>query len=97
MAIYDSTGKMYDLNVSTWIDDERDPLKATEAAARHLYDLSQMFWGDWVLAIAAYNCVRNVTKAILRSGGKPISGKYIIIYLKRQESYVPAFMEQCMP
>ena len=86
------TGKMYDLNVSTWIDDRRDPLKSTEAAAQHLRDLSEMFWGDWVLAIAAYNCgPGNVTKAIQRSGGKTDFWD-IYNYLPREtRGYVPAF------
>ena len=87
-----NTGKMYDLNVSTWIDDRRDPLKATEAAAKHLYDLSQMFWGDWVLAIAAYNCgPGNVTKAIQRSGGKTDFWEIYNYLPKETRGYVPAF------
>lgn len=87
-----NTGKMYDLNVSTWVDDRRDPLKSTEAAAQHLRDLSEMFWGDWVLAIAAYNCgPGNVTKAIKRSGGKTDFWE-IYNYLPREtRGYVPAF------
>ena len=87
-----NTGKMYDLNVSTWVDDRRDPRKATEAAARHLRDLSNLFWGDWVLAIAAYNCgPGNVTKAIQRSGGKTDFWD-IYPYLPREtRGYIPAF------
>ncbi len=87
-----NTGKMYDLNVSTWIDDRRDPLKATEAAAKHLYDLSEMFWGNWVLAIAAYNCgPGNVTKAIQRSGGKTDFWEIYNYLPKETRGYVPAF------
>ncbi len=87
-----NTGKMYDLNVSTWIDDRRDPQKATEAAARHLKDLSDMFWGDWVLAIAAYNCgPGNVTKAIQRSGGKTDFWEIYNYLPKETRGYVPAF------
>lgn len=87
-----NTGKMYDLNVSTWIDDRRDPLKSTEAAARHLHDLSEMFWGDWVLAIAAYNCgPGNVTKAIRRSGGKTDFWEIYNYLPKETRGYVPAF------
>lgn len=65
-----TTGKMYGLEVNTFIDDRRDPVKATDAAARHLKDLYNIF-NDWGMAIAAYNCgAGNVRKAILRSGGK---------------------------
>lgn len=87
-----NTGKMYDLNVSTWVDDRRNPLKSTEAAARHLSDLSKMFWGDWVLAIAAYNCgPGNVTKAIQRSGGKTDFWEIYNYLPKETRGYVPAF------
>ena len=66
-----NTGKLYGLEVTTLLDDRRDPQKATDAAARHLKDLSNIFFGDWVLAMAAYNCgAGNVKKAIVRSGGK---------------------------
>lgn len=64
------TGKLYGLEVNTFVDDRRDPYKATDAAARHLRDLYNMF-EDWGLAISAYNCgAGNVRKAIARSGGK---------------------------
>lgn len=87
-----NTGKMYDLQVSTWVDDRRDPLKATEAAAKHLRDLSEMFWGDWVLAIAAYNCgPGNVTKAIQRSGGKTDFWEIYNYLPSETRGYVPAF------
>ena len=87
-----NTGKMYGLEVTTLVDNRRDPLLATAAAARHLKDLSDIFWGDWVLAIAAYNCGQgNVKKAIARSGGK--TGFWEIYpHLPREtRGYVPAF------
>ena len=65
-----ATGKAYQLEVNTFVDDRRDPFKATDAAARHLKDLYNIF-NDWGLAISAYNCgAGGVRKAIARSGGK---------------------------
>jgi len=65
-----ATGKAYQLEVNTFVDDRRDPFKATDAAARHLKDLYHIF-NDWRLAISAYNCgAGGVRKAIARSGGK---------------------------
>ncbi|MCL2435947.1 MAG: transglycosylase SLT domain-containing protein [Lentimicrobiaceae bacterium] len=64
------TGKAYQLETNTFVDDRRDPFKATDAAARHLRDLYNIF-NDWGLAISAYNCGSGgVRKAIARSGGK---------------------------
>ena len=89
-----NTGKAYGLEVNTFIDDRRDPYKATEAAAHHLSDLYNIFQ-DWGLAISAYNCgAGNVRKAIARSGmsGKPDFWK-IINYLPREtQNYFPAYI-----
>ena len=86
------TGKLYGLEVSTFVDDRMDPVKATDAAARHLYDLSEMFDGNWPLALAAYNCgPGNVIKAIKRAGGAEDFWR-IYNYLPREtRGYVPAF------
>src|SRR5574344_1198245 len=65
-----TTGKRYGLEVNTLVDERPDPIKSSEAAARYLRDLYQMF-GDWGLAIAGYNCGEgNVQKALTRSGNQ---------------------------
>lgn len=87
-----TTGKMYGLDVNTFIDDRRDPYKATDAAARHLRDLHEMF-NDWGLAIAAYNCgPANVRKAIQRSGGKQDFWGVCRYLPKETQSYFPAYI-----
>ncbi|OYW79221.1 MAG: hypothetical protein B7Z19_05695, partial [Polynucleobacter sp. 32-46-5] len=85
------TGKLYNLEVSSYIDERSDPFRATEAACMYLENLYQMY-GDWSLALAAYNSgPGNVSKAIRRSGG---STNYWNIrkYLPSETAaYVPAF------
>jgi membrane-bound lytic murein transglycosylase D len=74
------------------VDYRCDPYKSTDAAARHLSDLSQMFFNDWVLAIAAYNCgAGNVKKAIVRSGGKTDFWDIYNYLPKETRGYIPAF------
>jgi membrane-bound lytic murein transglycosylase D len=86
-----ATGGEYKLYVNDHIDDRMDPEKATEAAIKYLKALHRMF-GDWEMALAAYNCgPGNVRKAIRRSGGKK-SFWGIYNYLPREtRSYIPQF------
>ncbi len=86
-----STGKMYKLDVSSYVDERRDPIKSTKAACQYLSKLHDIF-GDWDLALAAYNSgPGNVNKAIRRSGGYENYWN-IRRYLPRETAgYVPAF------
>jgi len=86
------TGKQYGLEVTSLVDERRDPVKASFAAARYLKDLYDIF-GDWTLVIASYNCgPNNVSKAIKRAGG--VTDYWTIYpYLPREtQGYVPAFI-----
>lgn len=86
------TGKMYDLEINSLVDDRFDPKKSSDAAARYLRDLHTIY-NDWHLVIAAYNCgPGNVARAIRKSGGK--TGYWDIYpYLPREtRGYVPIFI-----
>jgi membrane-bound lytic murein transglycosylase D len=87
-----STGKMYKLEISTFVDERRDPLKATDAAARYLRDLYNIYH-DWHLVIAAYNCgPGNVNKAIKRCGNAKDYWKIYYKLPKETRGYVPAYI-----
>jgi membrane-bound lytic murein transglycosylase D len=87
-----ATGKMYGLNVSSYVDERSDPIKSTEAASKYLAKLYEIF-GDWDLALAAYNSgPGNVSKAIRRSGGYENYWN-IRPHLPRETAgYLPAFL-----
>lgn len=87
-----ATGKQYGLEVNSLVDERRDPVKSSFAAARYLKDLYNIF-GDWSLVIAAYNCgPENINKAIHRASGEADYWK-IYSYLPREtRGYVPAFI-----
>ena len=86
------TGKMYKLEISTFVDERRDPMKATDAAVRYLRDLYNIYQ-DWHLVIAAYNCgPGNVNKAIKRSGNAKDYWKIYYKLPKETRGYVPAFI-----
>ncbi len=86
------TGKIYGLEVSSYVDDRNDPIQATEAASKYLKDLHKSL-NDWDLALAAYNSgPGNVSKAIRRSGGHTNYWN-IRQHLPRETAgYVPAFL-----
>ncbi len=86
------TGKLYGLKETSLVDDRFDPYKATDAACRHLKDLYHLY-GNWSLALAAYNSgAGNVNKALRRAGGVK-SYWAILPYLPREtRGYVPAFI-----
>ncbi len=87
-----STGKMYGLQINSLTDERRDPVRSTEAAVKFLQSLYNTF-GDWNLAIAAYNCgPGNVRKAINASGGKRDFWQIYYFLPRETRSYVPLFM-----
>ncbi|WP_456463449.1 LysM peptidoglycan-binding domain-containing protein [Lutibacter sp.] len=85
------TGKQFGLNVSSYVDERSDPYRATEAACKYLASLYNIF-GDWDLALAAYNSgPGNVTKAIRRSGGSTNYWNIRHNLPRETAGYVPAF------
>ncbi len=86
------TGKMFDLNVTSFTDDRMNPYKSTVAAAKYMKDLYKMY-GDWNLVLAAYNSgPGNVNKAIRRSGGHKDYWKIRPFLPRETRGYVPAFI-----
>ncbi len=85
------TGKIYDLNSTSYVDDRRDPYKSTQAACEYFRFLYDMF-GDWQMVLAAYNGgPGNLLKAIRRAGGKRDYWEVRPFLSKETQGYVPAF------
>jgi membrane-bound lytic murein transglycosylase D len=86
-------GREYGLQKSWWVDERQDPEKSTRAAARHLRDLYEQF-GDWYLAMAAYDCgPGNVSKGIERTGYADFWELYNRNVLpKETKNYVPIIL-----
>lgn len=84
-----STARLFGLTVNQWVDERKDPEKATIAAARYLKHLYSIF-GDWPLALASYNAGEG---AVLRAMRRQGTSNYWDLRLPRQtEEYVPQFM-----
>lgn len=87
-----ATGKQYGLEINSLVDERRDPIKSSYAAARLLRDFYRIF-GDWNLAIAAYNCgPENIKKAIHRAGGEKDYWQLYPYLPAETRGYVPAFI-----
>ena len=87
-----TTGKVYGLTIDDFVDERRDPIAASYAAAAYLKDAYKEF-GDWLLALAAYNCGSgNVRRAILKVGINPTFWDIQSYLPAETRSYVPAFI-----
>ena len=88
-----ATAKGMGMEITSLVDERRDPRMSSQKAAKYLHDLYDIY-GDWSLAIAAYNCgPGNVNKAMRRAGGGKKDFWEIYNYLpKETRSYVPAFI-----
>lgn len=86
------TGQLYGLTVNSLVDERRDPIKSTYAAARYLKDLYEIYH-DWNLVLAAYNCgPGTINKAIRRAGGETDFWKIYNYLPSETRGYVPAFI-----
>jgi len=87
-----STGRMYGLTINSLVDERRDPVKSTHAAARYIKDLYKIY-DDWILVIAAYNCgPGNVNKAIRRSGNKKDYWEIYYRLPRETRGYIPQYV-----
>ena len=87
------TGKLYGLKIDWWVDERKDPIKSTQAAAEHLKDLHNLF-GSWPLAMASYNAgAGKVQRAVLRTRSEDFWDLKASRYIRREtKNYVPKYM-----
>jgi membrane-bound lytic murein transglycosylase D len=90
-----ATGSMYGLEVNWWVDERRDPEKATHAAARHLKDLYNI-WGDWYLTMANYNISPRGLKRAIRAAGEKDYWEALPYLPRETQGYVPGFIAATM-
>ena len=88
-----ATGKLYGLKIDWWIDERKDPIKSTMAAAEHLKDLHNLF-GSWPLALASYNAgAGKVQRAVLRTRSDDFWDLRASRYIRKEtKNYVPKHM-----
>jgi len=87
------TGKLYGLKIDWWVDERKDPVKATHAAAEHFKDLHNLF-GSWPLALASYNAgAGKVQRAVLRTRSEDFWDLKDSRFIRREtKNYIPKFM-----
>ncbi len=87
------TGKLYGLKIDWWVDERKDPIKSTIAAADHLRDLHNLF-GSWPLALASYNAgIGKVQRALLRTQSEDFWDLKASRYIRREtKNYIPKYM-----
>jgi len=86
------TGKQYNLDIDSYVDERSDPLKSSDAAAQYMTNMFAIF-NDWDLVLASYNSgPGNVTKAIRRSGGQQNFWNIKKHLPQETQGYVPAFL-----
>lgn len=91
-----ATGRFYGLEVNWWIDERKDPIKATRAAAQHLRDLYEV-WDDWHLALANYNLSPRGLRRGIRAAGGVEDYWAAYPYLPREtRGYVPGYIAATM-
>jgi membrane-bound lytic murein transglycosylase D len=88
-----ATGKMYGLKINWWIDERKDPIKSTNAAAEHMKDLHNLF-GSWPLVLASYNAgAGKVQRAVLRTRSDDFWDLRASRYIRNEtKNYVPTWM-----